>query len=80
MTARKIEILAEIARRLFLDRLSAAVAALVRDARIVTGAIQADAEVRIAPVTGLTPARQARQCPFPSAFVTVTGFSHAMKL
>jgi hypothetical protein len=48
--SRKIEVFAKIPGRLLLDRIGAAVATLVRDARVVTRAIKAYTQIRIAPV------------------------------
>ena len=75
---RKVKILAEISRLLFKDRFGAEVAALVRGARIVIGAIEADAQVGVAAVTGVAATGEAGQCPFPAAFVTMTSVAHLL--
>jgi hypothetical protein len=80
LPAREIEILAEIAHTFFLDWFGAAVAALMGDAGIVTGAVQADPQIGVALMAGFTPPRQAGQPPFPAASVTMARFSHTWRM
>src|ERR1700686_4393424 len=68
---REIKIFAKIARRLVKDRIGASVATLVRGPRVVTDAIQADAQIHPAPVAAFASAGLACQRPFPAAVVTI---------
>ena len=63
----EIEVFAVIIAVLFIHRLSPAFAALVGHNHIVVDAIAAAAQVRVALIAGIAPARQMRQLPFPSA-------------
>jgi hypothetical protein len=74
--AGELEILAEIARRLLENRLGATIAALLRSARIVADAVQADAQIRPAAMAAFPAAGLAGQGPFPAAMVTLSGRSH----
>src|SRR2546429_9711083 len=66
--ADKLEVFAKVANVFFEDRLRATVPALVRRARVVAQAIQANPQVGPALRTALTPPRLPGQRPFPSAF------------
>ena len=70
----KIKVFAKIRGGLFHDGIGAAIAALMGHAPVVAGAVEADAEVGAALVAGITATRQARQSPFPAAFVTMTSW------
>ncbi len=63
---------------LFRDRLWPTVFALVRDARIIAHAVEADLKVRTALVAGFAASRLAGKSKFPAALVAMTG--HARKL
>ena len=68
----EIEIFAEISHVLFLHRFRTAIPALVRDARIVTGAIQADPQICAATMARFASSGLAADRPFPTAFVTMS--------
>src|SRR5207302_4678338 len=66
--ADELEVFAEIAERLFKDRFRAAVPALVRRARVVAHAVQADPQVGAALRTTFAAPGLSGQRPLPSTF------------
>jgi hypothetical protein len=72
ISSRHFKIFAEISDVFFVNRLRAAIAALVSRARIVARAIQANAQIRVAAMAGFASARLAGKRPFPAAVVTMS--------
>jgi len=72
----KIEVFAEVGHVLFRDRIGAAVFALVRHARFVADAIEADLEVGAAAMAAFGTARQTGNGVFPAAVMTMTSQWH----
>jgi len=76
----KIKIFAKVAGGFFFDRFGAPVAALLGDSRVVTGAIEADAEVGVALVARLASTGLSGERPLPAAGMTMFGHSHRDRL
>jgi hypothetical protein len=74
----EIEILAKISRRFLHDRVGPPVAALVRGAGIVTGAIEAHSQIGVAPVARIPSSGQPGQRPRPAALVAMSGCIHVL--
>jgi len=71
-SAGKFEQFAEISGGFFLYRVCATVAALISNARSVTGAVEANAEIGVAAMARFTSSGLAWQSPFPAATLAMS--------
>jgi hypothetical protein len=69
--ARHFEVLAEICRRFFRDWIRPAIATLVSDSWIIADAIEANLQIRAAPVATIVSTWLAGEAPFPAALETM---------
>lgn len=77
---REIEVLAVIVAVLFIHRLSPAFAALMGHNHVVVDAVAAAAQVGVAFIAGIAPARKMRPFPFPSAVEAMPCHATSLKV
>ena len=75
----KLEVLAVVGEVLLRHRLSPAITALLRNARVITHAIEADLQIRSTLMAGLGTARRAGQRVLSAAFPTMSCHCHTPK-